>query len=412
MRDWLIDLESLKLYPAYRRLWIGSTLSAIGSHLTVFTVILQVFSMTNSSFSVGVIGLFTGIPSIFLALWGGILGDKFDRRKIVLISTFLQLIGCMFLWLYALLGGTNIFFPYCMIGWIFLLGALNVPVGKAILPHLIDEEHLQSAITLRVFSIHSAMVTGPLLGGFLVMKYGIATLYFIDMCSFCVALYGIVRLPPMGSMQGLDQKSWYSLKEGIKFVKRAPIILGAIYVDFALAFFGMPNALFSAINISRLQGNEAQLGLILSAPSLGGLLAMLLSGCLKHFKSPGVVMVVFCGLCALIIIGFSLSTSIIVSLCLLFFMGAFDSFLVAIRNTVIQKVTPDAYRARVSALEYIFDNSSTQLGNFRAGLIALVVAPHFAALIGGFSTLILASLTFLLFPALIQMRRHFSSTNR
>ncbi|MGI4851537.1 MAG: MFS transporter [Janthinobacterium lividum] len=259
MRTWLIDLEPLWLYPAYRRLWIGSTLSAIGNHLTVFTVILQVFKITNNSLAVGTIGLFTGIPSILLALWGGALGDRLDRRKIVLIATSLQLLGCASLWIYALLEGRNIFFLYCMTGWIFLLGALSVPVGTAILPRIIKAEHLQSAVTLRVFAMHKAMIIGPLLGGILVMKYGIATLYFIDMCSFCAALYGIIRLPPIGHEHIEKKKNWSSMIGGLKFVKSAPILIGALYVDFALAFFGMPNALFPAINASRFGGNAEQL---------------------------------------------------------------------------------------------------------------------------------------------------------
>lgn len=411
MRSWLIDLKPLYLYPAYRRLWIGSTLSAIGNHLTVFTVILQIFTITNTPLAVGAIGLFTGIPSILFALWGGALGDRLDRRKIVLIATCLQLLGCGALWIYAVLEGDNVFFLYGITGWIFLLGAVNVPAGAAIIPRLIDAEHLQSAVTLRVFAIHGAMILGPLLGGILVMKYDIATLYFIDMCSFSAALYGILRLPSISHEHIVEKKNWSSVISGLKFVKSTSILLGALYVDFALAFFGMPNALFPNINASRFEGNGKQLGLMFAAPSLGGLIAMLLSGRLKNIISPALAMVAFCGLWALSVISFSLSRSFIFSLCLLFFMGIFDSCLAALRSTTIQKATPDSYRARVSALEYIFDNSATQLGNVRAGLIAVVVAPHLAALMGGLSTLLLTLCTFFLFPKFMQLRQHPPLTN-
>jgi predicted MFS family arabinose efflux permease len=227
-----------------------------------------------------------------------------------------------------------------------------------------------------------------------------------------MALYGIIRLPSIGHMQVVEKKSWTAVKEGLKFVRNAPIVFGAIYVDFALVFFCMPNALFPAINASRFDGIEDQLGLMLAAPPLGGLIAMLLSGRLKHFILPAVAMVTFCGLCALSVIGFSLSTSLTLSLWLLFFMGAFDSCLAALRSTIIQKATPDTYRARISALEYVFDNSATQLGNVRAGLFALVVVPHFAALLGGLITLILASLTLFLFPAFIQWRQDLPLADR
>jgi MFS family permease len=207
MRTWLIDLKPLRLYPSYRRLWVGSTVSTIGNHLTLFAVTIQIYTLTNDSLAIGAIGLFTGIPSLILALCGGVLGDRYDRRQIILNTTFLQLVGCTILWIYTLLGGSSIIVLYCLVGWVFLLGSINVPVGSAILPRLVDKEHLQSAIALRVFTMHSTMFLGPLIGGFLLTKYNIATLYFIDMCTFCVTLYGIFRLPSIGHTTTQERKS-------------------------------------------------------------------------------------------------------------------------------------------------------------------------------------------------------------
>lgn len=400
---WLINLQPLYISKTYRKLWISSTLSAIGNHITIFAVILQIYTITHSSIAVGVIGLFTGVPAILLALWGGTLIDKFDRRQIVLVTITLQTIACSFLWLYSLLDGKNIFFLYSMLGWIFLLGAINVPAASAILPRLIDSQHIQSAVILRIFSAQAAMILGPLLGGLLEPRCGISTLYFMDLLSFCIALYGIWQLPAINPItQTFSKRSWEAIKEGFQFVKSSSIILGALYVDLALAFFGMPNALFPSINDIYFNGYPDKLGLMIAAPSLGGLIAMLFSGHLNHLKTSAIALVVFCTICSLTIISFSLSTSFIISLILLFFMGAFDNIVVSLRSAVIQQATPDQYRGRVSALEYIVSNAAPQLGNFRAGLLATFITPHVVVLIGGISTLTLIFLMVFILPAFIK----------
>lgn len=408
MRTWLIDPKPLQLYPSYRRLWIGSTFSAIGNHLTLFAVTIQIYTLTNNSLAVGSIGLFTGIPSIMIALCGGVLGDRYDRRKIILNTTFLQLIGCAVLWIYALLSGSNIFVLYCIVGWIFLLGSINVPVGAAILPRLIDKKYLQSAIVLRIFTMHITMFLGPLLGGILLINFSVATLYFIDMCTFCITLYGIFRLPSIGHTSIQEKRSWSAVKQGIKFVKNSPIIRMAIYIDFVIVFFCIPNALLPAINDISFGGCSDQLGLMVAALPLGGFVAMLFSGSLKKFTLPSVMMIITSSLYAFSAICFSLSSSLTLSLILLVIMGAFDSCVAVLRSSIIQKVTPDNYRARVSSIEYVFDNSATQLGNVRAGLLAVAFTPKIAILLGSLFTLILFLITFLLFPFFIRSQQNLS----
>ena len=391
MPTWLIDLKPLWLYPHYRRVWMGSTLSAIGNHLTLFAVTVQLYTLTHSSLAVGMMGLFTGIPAIIVALWGGVLGDTHDRRKIVLMTTFFQLVGCTILFIYSLLDGRNIIVLYGCVAWIFLLGSINVPMASAILPRLVHKDHLQSAIVLRVFTMHGTLFLGPLIGGFLLTKYPMAMLYFIDMCTFCAALYGILRLPPMPIPQ--ETKSWSAVKQGIEFVKKSPIILSALCIDCILVFFCLPHALFPAINHLSFDGSNHSLGLMVAAPSLGGLVAMLVSRRLKATLSS---MILISGLYALSAIGFSLSFSLTLSLLLLGIMGAFDSSMAVLRGLIVQKATPDTHRARVSSLEYIFDNCATQLSHVRAGLLAVTFTPQMAILLSSSITLLLL-LTFVWF---------------
>jgi len=289
----------------------------------------------------------------------------------------------------------------------FLLGALNVPASSAILPQLVAPQYLQAAITLRMFSRYTAMIMGPLMGGFLVAKCGIATLYFIDLLSFCGALYGIIHLPIVNSTSNLNKKNWAAIKGGLKFVASTPMILGALYIDLALAFFGMPNALLPIINDNYFNGHPEYLGLMVAAPSVGGLIAMLLSGKLNHLNNPAIIMIILCILWALSVVGFGVSYSLAFSLLLLFFMGAFDSLIATLCSTIIQRVTSDEYRARVSAVEYIIGNVAPQLGNFRAGLLGMIIAPNIAVLIGGLTTLILTIITPLLFPTFVRLRRTF-----
>ena len=180
-------------------------------------------------------------------------------------------------------------------------------------------------------------------------------------------------------------------------------------MDFALAFCGVPNALLPAINEEYFGGYTNQLGLMLAAPSLGGVIAMLLSGRLNHLTAPALAMIILCCLWALSVIGFALTPFFTLSLLLLFIMGGLDSMVANIRSTIIQKATRDDFRARVSALEYIVSNIAPQLGNVRAGLLTVIVTPQLAALIGGLSTLIAALLTFIILPAFINRPIQYSA---
>lgn len=387
LRSHLIDLRPLRQHETYRRLWIGSFLSSIGNHITLFAVTLQIYQLTHSAFAVGAIGLVTGVPAIVLALWGGSLGDAMDRRRIVLTCTALQAAISALLLAQTLIELRSVALLYGLVGAQFLLGSISVPASSAIVPRLIGKEQLHAAAALRMLSMHLTMVLGPLVGGLLASRFGISILYGVDLLSFIAALYGIIRLPSIGLKQGANARTLASVFAGFAFVARSPMVSGALLVDFALAFFGVANALFPAINDQRFNGNAEVLGLMFAAPALGGFAATALSGSVQRLQNPAKAMSALCMLWGATVAVFGTVQWLWPTLAALFVVGALDSLVAVLRSSIVQAATPDDIRGRVSSVEYIVGNAAPQLGNVRAGALASVFSPEVSAIIGGFSTI-------------------------
>jgi MFS family permease len=382
----LIDLAPLRQHETYRRLWICSFLSSIGNHITLFAVTLQIYQLTRSAFAVGAIGLFTGVPAIALALWGGSLGDSMDRRRIVLACTALQAAICAILLVQAVVELESVALLYGLVAAQFLLGSINVPAASAIVPRLIGKEQLQAAAALRMFSMHLTMVLGPLVGGLLASRFGTPLLYAVDLLSFAAALYGILRLPSIGPKQAGAARTWASVVAGFAFVVRTPMVSGALLVDFALAFFGVANALFPAINDQRFSGNAEVLGLMYAAPALGGIVATALSGSLHRLGSYATAMTALCILWGASVAVFGTIPWLWPTLAALLVIGALDSLVAVLRSSIVQAATSDEFRGRVSSVEYVVGNAAPQLGNVRAGALASLSSPEVSAIIGGLCT--------------------------
>lgn len=385
-RSFFLDLSPLLKVPAYRRLWLGSLLSSIGNLMTVFAVTLQIYQQTQSSLAVGVVGLFTGLPAIVVSLWGGSLADYIEKRTLLFITTALQmLISCVLLW-QAWVGLDNLWLLYAAAGLQFLFGAINVPTGAALVPILVGTERLEAAAALRTFAMHCSMIGGPIVGGLVAARCGIQMVYLVDVLSFIGALYAIARLPKL-SMGNAGKKTLAAVREGFAFIAASHKIKGALAVDLALAFFGVPLALLPALNSLLFAGSQEVLGWMYAAPAIGGLLASVLSGRLADLQEPGRMMAIFCVAWGITVSLLALATPLYFFLVCLLVMGALDTFVLILRSSIIQRETPDSHRGRVSAFEYVVGNVSPQLGNVRAGLLAVVLPPTFVAMVGGLSTI-------------------------
>ncbi|MHB1988931.1 MAG: MFS transporter [Acidimicrobiales bacterium] len=404
LRRLMMDVSPLRESPPYRRLWIGSGLSSIGGQMTNYAVILQVFILTRSSLSVGLVGLAIAVPAIAVALLGGALVDATDRRKTVLFATTAQaaVSGVLALQAFSHLG--EVWLLYLLVGVQSVVGAINAPARRTFMPSLLRRDQLAAGAALQTLTGHASVMIGPALAGVITASFGLKTCYLIDAISFAFSLYGVARLPPMRVRSRSSMSGVQAVFEGLRFVIATRVILGAFLADMSATFFGMPMALFPVINAERFGGHPETLGLLASAVALGGVLGSGLSGPVSRLSRQGVGMLVAGGVWGIGLLGFGLSDSFLLGLVALVVAGAADVSAVVLRTALVQSVTPDELRGRVSSAEFAVGAGVPQLGNFRAGVVGSLSSPTIGVVSGALATIVGAVVVGMAVPSLPRFR--------
>jgi MFS family permease len=400
----LADTRPLRDSPAYRRLWIGSTLSAVGGQMTTFAVALQVFTLTGSSAAVGVVGLAFAVPAIGVGLVAGALIDTVDRRRLVLLTSSLQAAVSAGFAAQAFAGSDAVWLLYLLTAAQGAVGAVNAPARRTFLPRLLPREQVPAGAALNMTAGYLSMVGGPALAGLIAAAGGLRTCYLVDALSFGAALYAVARLPAMRPEGQTTRRGIHAVIEGMRFIEHNRVLLGALLADLSATVLAMPIALFPAINAERFGGSPSTLGLLSSAVAVGGLLGSLLSGPVGHVLNPGRAMLVMGGVWGLAIAGFGVVSELGPTLAFLVLAGAADVLSVVFRTSILQLGTPDALRGRVSATEFVVGAACPQVGNFRAGVLATATSPGFSAFAGGLSAVAGAGVIALAVPALVRYR--------
>jgi MFS family permease len=369
--------------------------------MTTFAVVLQVFTVTGSSAAVGAVGLAAAIPAIIVGLLGGSIVDTFDRRRLVLWTTAgLTAVSALFA-LQAFAGVAAVWPLYALVAGQSAISSVNGPASRTFAPRLLTPARVPAAAALATLSMHVSVTAGPVLAGLLTGVGGLRFCYLVDAVSFAGALYGVARLPAMQPQgESVARPGLGAIAAGFRYVASQPVVAGALLADASATVLGMPFALFPAVNAVRFGGLAVTLGLLSAAVAVGGMLGSTLSGPITRSLRPGRAMLVSGAIWGLGLIGFGLAPWLWLALAALVLAGAADVSSVVQRTSIIQVVTPDALRGRVSGAEYVVGVGGPQLGNARAGLVASLFSPALSAVSGGLATIVGAGLIAVAFPAL------------
>lgn len=370
----------------------------------------QMYSLTNSAFYLGLVGLIQFLPMLFLSLFVGHISDRYDRRKIVAISQIAQCILILFMALGNFSGFITKESFLLIIFFIAIAHSFEGPPMQALLPNIVSKDIFPRASALISSVSEFSVIIGPAAGGILyafgpTLVYGLTgTLYFIS----SILISNIYMKKEEFKPEPVNLKSLFA---GIFFIKSRPIILGAISLDLFAVLFGGATALLPIYASNILMIGSFGLGILRSAPAVGALLmsAYLAKKPLKH--NVGKVMfvaVIFFGLSTIV---FALSKSVVISFLALFVLGASDVISVVIRSTLVQLNTPDNMRGRVSSVNMIFIGTSNQLGEFESGITASLFGTVPAAFIGGMGTILVVLLWMKLFPSILHADKFEASKN-
>ena len=402
----LADITPLRESPAFRRLWAGSTLSAVGGALTMFAVPLQVYDITRSPFAVGAIGVAQVIPTVTIGLLGGAIADAVDRRKLVLLLSSGNAALSGGLAAQAFAGLHSVWLLYALVALSASVSAINAPLRRTFIPSLLPPEQLPAGLALNRLSFQIMLTAGPALAGLVAAApgLGLPACYLIDAVSFACSLYGVARLPALPRTAGAARPGPRAVAAGVRYIGCSRVLAGAFLADLNATIFGLPVALFPALNAERYGGDPRTLGLFTTAIGVGGLVSATLSGPVGRIVRQGRAMLVAVAIWGAAFAGFAIFTTLWLTLVMLAMAGAADTFTVVFRGTIVQQTTPDEFRGRVTAADYVVGVSGGQLGNLEAGALGSLTSPTISALSGGLITVAGAVIIGLALPAFARYR--------
>ena len=406
-RRLLADTTPLRESVAFRRLWAGTTVSSVGGALASFAVILQVYELTHSPFAVGLLGVAQVVPTLAVGLLGGSVTDAVDRRKLVLVTTSCLAAVSAALAAQAFAGLHLVWLLYALVAVQASLVAVDRPARSTFIPSLLPASQLAAGLALDRLSFQIVLTAGPALAGLIAAAphLGLQMCYLIDAVSFAAALYGVARLPAMRPHGGGIRPSPRTVAEGISFIRRSKVVAGAFLTDLNATVFGLPLALFPAINAERFGGDPRTLGLFATAVGAGGLISAAFSGPVGHVSRQGRAMLCTVAVWGAAFAGFAVASSLWLTLTMLAVAGAADTFTVVFRGAIVNTMTPDQLRGRVLAADYVVGAGGPQLGNLEAGALGSLTSPTISALAGGLLTVAGTVVIGLALPAFTRYRR-------
>lgn len=379
----------------FRLLWIGVLFSRIGTEMMIVAVNWQIYELTGSALSLGLIGLSRFIPVLFAAPFGGITADRHDRRHVMLGAQIMLVVLAAIM---TYITNNNTVTPLSLYILIALQGVVmsfDTPARQSIIPLLVPKKHLMNAVGLNTIMWQSSVLVGPAVGGFIIAVWGAGTVYLLNTISYVAVIIALVLMKRQPQIHAHDATfDLKTIKAGFTFVKNTPLIRSTMLLDFFATFFASATVLLPIFAKDILRVGPAGLGLLYAAPSVGAIVAGLLFTSLKKVPHQGRLVVASICLYGVGTVLFGLSRSFILSLFFLTFIGAGDMISTIIRNTIRQLKTPDTLRGRMVAVNMLFFMGGPQLGEAEAGVLAFLLGAPLSVVCGGALTIFIAILIY------------------
>ena len=392
--------------PGFLPFLISRVLAMFAVQILAVVVAWQVYDMTRDPLSLAYVGLAQFVPMLLLLMPAGDLIDRYDRKRILVLSWGLEaLCAAALLWL-SLSGGAVSSF-YIVLVFYGCARAFTGPALSSLLPQIVPREKLAAAIAANSMIVRGSTIAGPVFGGGLYALGGGGVTYAACLAFFLAGI-GLLRWVPVRyaeAMQALEATAWQRFTAGIRFIRSRPIILGTISLDLFAVLLGGVVALLPIYAQDVLEVGPAGLGALRSAMALGEVAVGFYLSTRPFNRHVGMSMFIAVAIFGVANLVFALSSLFWLSFVALLVAGGADMVSMYIRSSLIQFSTPDAMRGRVNAVNMLFIGSSNELGEFRAGSSAAWFGAVPAAVIGGLCTLGVVGGWMLAFKSLRQVDR-------
>lgn len=370
----------------FRRYALGWLIAMIGTRIQSVAIGWEMYQRTGEALALGLVGLAQAAPTILLALPAGYIADRYNRRRVVMISLCGMTVTSIGLAALSLIEG-----PILVMYALLVLDATAVTLGRparmALLPRIVPRDVFPNAVTWQTSLIQISSVMGPAVGGFIVAA-GTPVAYVI--CAAGSLLF-IGLLAQVGFQQEAQPRTPISreaLVAGCRFVWQTRMVFTIMALDMFAVLLGGAVYLLPIFAETILKIGPTGYGWLNAAPALGAFLTAILMAHLPPMRRAGRTMLLAVAGFGAATIVFGFSRSYWLSMAMLFLTGAFDNVSMVIRHTLIQLLTPDRMRGRVSAVNYIFIGASNELGGFESGLVAHFWGPVISVVSGGIGTVL------------------------
>lgn len=336
--------------PNFRLFWSGNFLSNIGTWMQNVAQGWLVLLLTNSAFWLGVVGFAGSIPFLIFTLFGGVIADRVDKRRLLLVT---QTVMMMLAFLLAALAWFKVITVWEVAAIAFMNGvamSMNAPSYQAMVPRLVKREDLTNAIALNSAQFNMSRILGPTLGGYAMVVFGVAG-NFSERCDFLAVLWALTHIEYPDEKPARHESMWASLRGGFAYLHENKQMLMLMWMTVAASLFGIPFLTFIPYFAKvQLNAGESGLGWLLAASGFGavlGAMTVAIAGMIRH---RGRVLTVAGVIFFLAIIGFSESRSFALSECLAFFEGYCGIMMISCFNVSIQHLSSDEMRGRVMSI--------------------------------------------------------------
>jgi MFS family permease len=385
----IVDPAPLRLDRDFRLLWTGQAVSTAGRMITAVVLPYQVYVLTGQVLAVGALSIVQLIPILVFTLGGGAVADAVDRRRLLLVTQLGLALVTLGLALLALVPSPPVAGIFVLAFVAGGLGAVDQPARASALPRLVPPERLQSAISLNQLMFNAGAVVGPAIGGVIVATLDVSAAYLIDAVTYGAAIVALLMMRPIPPSPGAVRPSIAGVVEGLRFARRRRPVLGTFIVDLVAMVFGSPRSLFPAMALDVFMVGPVGLGLFSSAVALGAMAGALFSGWTTSVRRPGRAVLIAVTVWGLGITGFGLATfSFPLALLFLAIAAAADVVSAVLRSFIVQALTPDALRGRVSSIHVLVVTGGPRIGDAEAAAVAAVAGPVVSVVSGGILTML------------------------
>ena len=404
---------------------LSQLFSLIGSQMQSVAINWHIYLITRSPLALGFVGLTRVVPVIVFSLWGGVVADRNDRRRIMIATQLSMTAVALVLAVLTLSGRETLWALYTLNFLSAAAGTFDNPARNSLLPRLVPPEELPGALSLNFSAFQTAMIGGPAIAGLILAGHastpaaihgaapagatissntgGLTLIYFLNAVSFLAVIWALVTMRASGAPEpgSGDAHPWEALKEGLRFVFRTPLMVWTMGLDFVATFLSGSMTLLPIFADVILKVGAKGYGILVAVPAIGALAGSIFVSIRPLPSRQGRIFLWSVAAYGAATVVFGFSRRFELTLAALAAVGLSDAISTVIRQTLRQVITPDRLRGRMTSVNAIFFMGGPQLGELEAGLVASLFASTaagvtFAVVSGGFLTIVIVAVVALL----------------